>query len=604
MNVPYCDNWFQQGITRPQKLALSLINMEFGKKSLRRKVRESTLSVVLKDTAVTSNGRNNPMHKYNYGANKADIAKGWIYIGALVRDSAMLGIGVREVFAPISFTTGEGIQHDLSYDMHYGYLYNGAYGIDFSRSVVQCAKYLYNTPYALQGVQLHLFRKFLLESIFGVMRGKWIDWNVLGRGISRKDATRKDLSGLLKVLRRIDPEAAEKYDALRRRMEGIEPVSSNVRPSHRVYWITDFTVHSRPEYYLSIHAVSNRNYAQEIGNKENLQGFWGAQGTVNLLMSGQEYDNIFPVWNWARLPGTTLPDTVPILKDKAPGEGDRRGTSAFSGGVSDSLYGASAYVVTDDLGVSSKKSWFMFDDEIVCLGSGIRSVSPHPVNTTLNQCIYDDAGVYLGLQGEIIHLQKPIDRSYEEVNWLIHDSVAYVFPHGGQTNLQIQERSSDWSTIRGGDRSYNRIEHKTVFQLALKHGVSPQSASYAYMLIPGINMPQVLEQHLADNPVKIIENNQQIQAVYHQALKIRQIVFYDRNLTYADKQMQVTTDVPAIIMIREISKGTYRMHVADPAQRYPQIMVKVNGPGDIPARTYRVDMPQGPYSGQTVAVDL
>src|SRR5690606_3789510 len=160
--IPYCDNWFQQGITRPQKLTLSMINMEFGSHPLDKDVRKSTLGVICRDTAVTSNGRNNPMHKYNFGANKTEIAMGWIYIGALTKNRAMLEIGVREVFAPISYTTGEGIQHDLSYDMHYGYLYNGAYGIVFVNSVVKSANYLYETPYALHGAQLDLFRKFIL----------------------------------------------------------------------------------------------------------------------------------------------------------------------------------------------------------------------------------------------------------------------------------------------------------------------------------------------------------------------------------------------------------------------------------------------------------
>ncbi len=603
--IPYCDNWFQQGITRPQKLALSLINMKFGLYPLDEPVRNSTLAVICRDTAVTSNGRNNPMHKYNFGANKAEIALGWIYIGALTNNKDMLEVGVREVFAPISYTTGEGIQHDLSYDMHYGYLYNGAYGLVFANSVVKSAHYLWETPYALQGEKLDLFRKFILESVFGVMRGPWMDWNVLGRGISRINATKMNLDKLLAGLQQIDPYAGQQYEAIRLRMRGEKPLSYAVQPLHRVYWSTDFTVHSRPFYYLSIHAVSNRNHAQEIGNMENLQGYWGAQGTVNLMLKGDEYNNIFPVWDWAKFPGSTLPDTIPILQNKAPGEGDRWGTDAFSGGVSDSLYGVSAYVVRQDLNTYSKKSWFMFDEEVVCLGAGIRSTLPYKVSTTVNQCIYDDEGIYLGQNRKQMYLQKNTQNMYDnDLNWLIHGGIAYLFPNKGTVELKVDDRRSDWSTIRGGDRHYRKLEEKSVFQLTLEHGEKPIDASYAYIIVPNIHTPEMLQKYRSKDNIIIMSNSDQLQAVFHKKLKIWQIVFYEKEIPYTDGQLKVWTDIPAALMIKELNRGIYQLHVADPSQQHSRIHVNIATGGKAAAQTYTVDLPQKPYAGQTVAIQI
>jgi chondroitin AC lyase len=81
-------------------------------------------------------------------------------------------------------------------------------------------------------------------------------------------------------------------------MLGQKPPSYKVKPDHQHYWHTDFTVHCRPGFYLSIHGVSNRNHAQEIGNQENLKGYWGAEGVMDLMITGKEYVNIFPLWNW------------------------------------------------------------------------------------------------------------------------------------------------------------------------------------------------------------------------------------------------------------------------------------------------------------------
>src|SRR5690606_2020053 len=206
----------------------------------------------------------------------------------------------------------------------------------------------------------------------------------------------------------------------------------------------------------------------------------------------------------------------PILENKAPGEGDRWGTDAFSGGVSDSLYGVSAYVVHEDLNTSSKKSWFMFDEEIVCLGAGIRSTLPYRVSTTVNQCIYDDEGIFIGGSKKQMHVHKNMHEIYDnDLNWLIHGGVAYLFPHQGVAELKVDERRSDWSTIRGGDKSYKRVENKSVFQLTLEHGEKPFDASYAYIIVPDIHTAEALQKYRIKNNISIKTNTDKLQAVFH-----------------------------------------------------------------------------------------
>lgn len=605
--LPYCDNWYQQGITRPQSLALSLVNMRFGDQPLDDLVEKSTLAAICKDTAVTSNGRNNPMHKFNFGANKALIAKGWIVIGALLKNEKMLELGVEQSYEPIQYTTGEGIQYDLSYDMHYGYLYNGAYGTVFMSSVLKSASYTLGTKYALQGEKLDLFRKFVLESIFGVIRAKWIDWNVLGRSISRIGATQVDYTAHLALLEKIDPTGKDQYLAIKQRMTAEQPASFNVQPLHRHYWNSDYTVHVRPSYFISIHAVSNRKYSQEIGNSENMKGFWGAEGTMNVQLKGNEYYNVFPLWNWSRLPGTTLPDTIPVLKDKAPGSGDRRGTDPFSGGVSDSLYGATAYVVKNDLGLSAKKIWFMFDDEIVCLGTGISSSLTYPVATTLNQTIAATDGLALSANGRVVHHKnnKDLDLSFNKgIDWVLHDQVGYVFPERSKVNLSVEKRQSDWTGIEmTGAKATKKVESKSVFQLTLEHGTKPASSKYAYILLPGIKMEHQMKAYLKNENIKIASNTDKLQAVYHKELQIWQMVFYERDVQFDDSQARVSTDIPAVLMLKKLANGKYQLHAADPSHLHHKLNVKIGLKGS-DVRTVTLDLPQQQYAGQTASVLL
>jgi chondroitin AC lyase len=605
--LPYCDNWYQQGVTRPQSLALSLVNMRFGAQPLDDLVEKSTLAAICKDTAVTSNGRNNPMHKFNFGANKSLIAMGWIYIGALLKNEKMLEVGAKQSYAPIQYTTGEGIQYDLSYDMHYGYLYNGGYGTVFMSSVIKSASYTLGTKYTLQGEKLDLFRKFILESIFGVIRAKWIDWNVIGRGISRIGATQIDYTSSLDLLEEIDPQGKEQYQAIKQRMTTEQPASFKILPLHRHYWNSDYTVHVRPSYFISIHAVSNRKYSQEIGNSENMKGFWGAEGTMNLQLKGNEYYNIFPLWNWTRLPGTTLPDTLPVLKDKAPGSGDRRGTDPFSGGVSDSLYGATAYVMRNDLQVSAKKGWFMFDDEIVCLGAGLNSSLAYPIATTLNQAIAEADGLALKSSGRRVYYKNNQDLhlSFNNcIEWVLHDQVGYIFPEKGNVHLSVENRRGDWTDIsRTGEKANKKIESKSVFQLSLDHGTKPKGAKYVYILLPGMKTEVQMKDYLKKRNIKIESNTDKLQAVYHQGLQIWQMVFYEGGLQFDDGQVKISTDIPAVLMLRKRSNGQYQLHAADPAPLHDRLKVKIQLRG-AEDRMLTLDLPQKQYAGQTVTVLL
>lgn len=601
--LPYCDNWYIQGITRPQSLTKTLINMRNVENGLDREVERSLIRAICVDTALHSAGRNNPNHKYNFGANKAQIAKGWILMGSVLGDINMLKTGVTEVYSPIQQTIGEGIQHDLSYDMHYGYLYNGAYGIDFMQSVVETAYMMKDSPYALKGEKLALFRTFINESILGLIRGQYIDWNVLGRGVSRPGATKKNLVAVLEKLMEIDPEGRSLYQSAYSRISGQSAPSYAVLSSHRHYWQTDYTVHKRPNYTFSIHAVSDRNYSQEIGNQENLKGYWGAQGTTNLQLRGDEYYNIFPLWDWARLPGTTLPDTVPVLENKAPGSGDRRGTDSFSGGVSDSLYGVTAYAVNNDMQTSYKKSWFMFDKEIVCLGAGIHSTLELPINTTLNQCLLGDGAIFIKKRGSKV-LTKVVGEKYEgEIESVWHNRVGYFFPSAQSVDLHVDRRSGDWRSIRSSQQG-ERKESASVFQLGIHHGIKPYNASYAYILLPGIDNAEDIRRFGRDCAVKIMYNTEKLQAVNNTQLDIWQMVFYDSAAHYDDENIRIETDVPSIIMLKKVGEKMYELHASDPTQTHKKIGVSVLFKKKGLSKHSIIELNQHPYAGESKCVTL
>ena len=89
-----------------------------------------------------------------------------------------------------------------------------------------------------------------------------------------------------------------------------------------------------------------------------------------------------------------------------------RGTSTFAGGVSDSIYGVSAYAYMDQLcrceyPGAKKRPWFFFATmKWLCLGSGINSTSYAPVYTTINQCLLDDKNILLSQNKQQTTIKK------------------------------------------------------------------------------------------------------------------------------------------------------------------------------------------------------
>ena len=86
-----------------------------------------------------------------------------------------------------------------------------------------------------------------------------------------------------------------------------------------------------------------------------------------------------------KISGTTIvqkPELYP------PTEIQKEGLTGFVGAVTDGLYGAVVFDFKSPHDfVEARKSWFFFDDEYVCLGTGIKSNRDLPVVTTINQVL-------------------------------------------------------------------------------------------------------------------------------------------------------------------------------------------------------------------------
>ncbi|CAL1519450.1 polysaccharide lyase family 8 super-sandwich domain-containing protein [Chitinophaga sp. MM2321] len=582
---PISSNWFHNEISNPQRIGEILITLETAPLSLPSTLRSNLISQM---------NRGNPANQT--GANKLDVATHFIYRACLTANATLMNTGVTQAFQPIVITTGEGIQPDMTFQQHGPQLYMSGYGQGFLAGEVKVATYLRGTTWALSSTKLTLLSNFVRNGFLKVLRGRYIDFSVSGRSISKVNHLSQPNTGTITKMKALDTTHAAEYDAAIARHGGSQPPSYMITPLHRHYWHSDYTVHHRPGYFFGLRNVSTRTAKSENGNKENLKGYYLSEGATSIQVNGPEYYNIFPVWDWARIPGTTVPviTTFPLRAEWGD-DIDNRGKASYSGGVSDSVYGAIA-LAFNDYNTQARKSWFFFDNEVVCLGGNIKSTASQAINTTVNQCLLNgNVTVFEG--GSQSTLATGSYTYNNTLKWASHDGVGYYFPSGGNIRLTNQAQSGTWNSINNNGGS-TATQTMNVFKLWFDHGTAPTNDSYAYYVVPGQDMATY-----DTSQVRIQYNTSGIQAVRHVGLNVWQMMFYTAG-TFTKDSVTITVDRACAIMLKGVGTTNVTMHIASPSQSSTAVKVYLDLPNIPQTRLLNCTMPSGNSAGSSVVYNV
>ncbi|RZM28922.1 MAG: chondroitinase [Pedobacter sp.] len=585
---PRSNNWFQNDIASPTAIGEILLLTKESK----------TLPVSLRDSLVRKMRQGNVVK--NVGSNKMDIAVHMIYRACLTGDRVLMDSAVTQAFLPITLSNKEGLQPDYSYRQHGPQLHIASYGQVFLTAEYKFASWLTGTSYALPTEKLKILDNYLINTYLKTIRGRYIDFNTEGRGISRNDLLDKftitskfSKHSLLALAKLVNPGNTGILNAAEQRLTQSKSPSFEVRPGHQFFYKSDYTLHNRPAYSFNVRTVSKRTIRTETGNKENLVGKFLPDGATNIQRTGDEYFNIMPVWEWDKIPGITARD---YPKDQRTSlEWGERGVGEFTGGLSDGLYGVSVYQF-DYNEVAARKSWFFFDNEVVCLGAGINSFAREPITTTVNQAW--KRGLVKAFDGNKLIDAKEILNS-KDIRWIWHDSVAYTFPNRGQLSLTAGKQTGSWVEVNA-NRAKDPVQGD-VFKVWFNHGIDPVNATYAYLVRPGISLAEMEKN--PTSPIRIIANNAAVQAVMHDQLGILQVVFYAAGRLVAEGYT-VAVDQPCILQVRDITSATPTLSVADPAQKQTAISVSYSSNLLRLVDPVSVSMPQGEHKGATTSVKL
>ena len=462
----------------------------------------------------------------------------------------------------------EGIQADGTFHQHGHLLYNQGYGTVLLECVLRFLTASDGTPYGPPTAAMAAFDRFAVDADPWMFRGETFDWGVCGRGICRPGSTRA--AGVRKMLAELATHPSPRAAELSAELVDPGPVGN------RHFWCSDYMVQRRPDYFASVRMYSTRTANTDaLTNDENRKSHHIADGATCLMCRGDEYLDIYPVWDWLGIPGTTVEQNTPFPQKRIK----RTGKSDFVGGASDGSVGCAAMDLVYDR-LQANKAWFCFDHAMVCLGTGITCGTPNPVMTTLNQCL---------LHGPVYAAAGPVSPGHRRISapgWLWHDGIGYVWPTPATVDLKIGPQRGAWSDIGTGSAA---TVTKDVFDLAIDHGPGPRDAGYAYVLLPGSTQQQTAAA-AARLPVDILSNTPRLQAVWEPATGVLQAVFHQPGTAVAG-DVHVSVDRPCLLVYRR-DKGT--VSVSNPLNAADTVTVRVDG------RAVRLDLPGGMEAGSTV----
>ena len=520
------------------------------------------------------------------GENLVWFAGEYLTHGLLTKNEIEVHAAIQIIEDTIVITDKEGIQIDYAFHQHGPQLYNGGYGYGFLQDSAMFASFVAGTRFAFSQDKIDLLSHYLLDGCRWMMRGPMFDYGANGRGLVRK-ATLPVLGssfpgGYCDQLANLNPSHKSDYESIKNAMLGTGPPWSIF--GNKQFYSSDFMVDQTRDVYFSVKMNSSRTVGIETINGENLKGYWLPFGLTYIAPTGKEYFNIFPVWDWAHLPGVTSPAVVYPIKNnfKQP--------NSFVGGVSDGTHGACAMkldIESPGESLHAQKAWFFFDHEIVALGSGISSTLGDPVDTTLNQTL---------LKGPVVVDGKTIEdgeHDLKAVSWVLHAGIGYLFPAKTDVVLHNTTQTGSWQSISSSEGP-EPVSEK-VFSLWVNHGAKPTAGSYAYVVVPGADKRK-LAAYADKPPVEILANTTDLQTVRNDALGVSQAIFYNPGHVTLRAGLELQVDQPCMVQVSE-SQGSAKIVLASPASG-GSVNVTLGG------KPVTFDLPTGPSAGSSQSKDV
>lgn len=524
--------------------------------------------------------------------------------GCLVKNAAKIVL-CRDAFSSVFpyVTTGDGYYADGSFIQHDYHPYTAGYGSSLIATMAPIMNWLSGSTWAVTDpAQANLYR-WIFDSYEPIIfRGNTFDL-VRGREAGRGNANPSS-HGMMDSILQI-AQFAPPADALRmkrmlkewaqqdytrnfvtgRGLPTLELAQSlmddaGITPrgellAHYTLAEMDRVIHIGAGHGFGLTMCSTRIANFESINGENLRGWFTGDGQTTLYNGDLNAfsDAYHATVDHYRLPGVTAdvthvktPSVPASIGPRAQGQ-STRSTHSWVGGATLGKYGAAGMQFKGvSVTLTGKKSWFMFDDEIVCLGAGITSTDARPIETTVEQRKISSTGNNaFTVNGSAKSTALGWTETMSGTSWahlaghVTGSDIGYYFPTSPTIKAIRETRTGAWSDI-DSDGSTADIT-RNYLRMSFEHGSNPTNTTYQYVLLPGRNATRT--GHYAAAPhITVLNNNANVQAVRENTLGITAANFWtDTTYTYGG----ITSNKKASVLVRE--DGPFiDVSVSDPTQ--------------------------------------
>lgn len=543
------------------------------------------------------------------GGNLLLKANGVAQCGILMQDASMLDnvkAGVKTTLSyndPSQFYTSDadGFYADGSYIQHQALAYIGGYGADLYNNLGVFLTVLNGSDWAISYEDGS--EKVAYDFVFNgiepfIYEGHTMDM-ISSRDVTRSNHNDHERTG--RILEAILPlrgsfptaeqnlrfDAMVKYllsqdsdfyfaqmDSITSIMEGVELLADAGIAPRGSYTLTktftmDKTVHLTGDFGFAISMHSDRTYGHELINNEGKQTWNTSDGMYYL------YDadvNKYADGYWATVDPTRLPGTTAEHIVFNNGVGDRTknvyswvgGTALGSSGVSGMhLRTLGSVSSSTRSGTDAYKSWFLFGDRIVAVGSGITSTTGNTVETVIdNAKLKEDGSNIITIDGTAALLTDTAAVITPE--WMhLEGNVAgsqtgYWIPNGQKVTVLKEARTGDWTSQ--GTTTGTAVNTFATFWF--DHGTNPSGAGYEYVLLPGKTAAQTAAWAAAPD-VEILENTTALHAARDIANGVTAANFWQAG-TSAD--LGASVDAPASLLLQRTG-DMLEIALSDPTQK-------------------------------------
>ena len=552
------------------------------------------------------------------GANLADIDLTKLLQGLNLRDENKIKEASEKIVGIFDYVKDgdnpNGFYEDGSFIQHNIIAYTGSYGSVILGKAANILYILEGTPWAVQSQNKKNMYNWIFKSFDPIIYKGYVMDMVKGRSISRpQESGFANCGAIIEGITRISLNSDENnknkmkslikswykdsnYDFQKHfgSLKMIEEFNgiindSSVKPydnKAQNFELNnmDRTVHRRQDFTFAIKRSSNRISKYEYMNGENRNPWFQGDGATYLYDDDykQYANNYWPTVDQYRLPGTTVEK-----KNRGYKKGNddssfyELGLNKWSGGTSLDSYGVSGMTLKNKHdNLEANKSWFMFDNEIVALGSNINTADNFDVETTIENKVLNKAGdndfiVDNKLQSKDLNYKENLKDS----KWAYikgnenKKGTGYYFPDGGNIKALREKRTGKWSDINKSIAKTidSSVKENNYLTLYFDHGKSPKNQSYSYVILPNKNSKEV-EKYAKNPDIIILQNNKDIQAVKNTKLNITCGNFFGEK----NQLDGLTVNGKASIILKENNDGTLEIAVSDPTFEEKNIGIEIN----------------------------